>query len=208
MIRLRHPRFLGFAATLALGTGAGLAWLAPDAALILGFDLAAAAFLASALPIWIDDHPDRARARSQRDDVGRGLLLVAAGAVLVVMLLALWRVATLRETTSALQLAGDFGTLLLGWLFANTVLAFHYAHLFYDQSDGRDSGGIAFPGDQPPVFADFVYFAFVIGMTAQTADLVITARRVRRVATVHGLAAFLFNLLVITFCINTLSVLV
>lgn len=205
MIRLPHPRFLGFLAVFALGTAAGLPWLAPESAAILGFDLAAAAFLVASLPLWVADQADRARARSLRDDGGRVLLLLVMVLVLAAIVLALWRVSAARAGPSALLVLADLGTLLLAWLFANTVLAFHYAHVYYDQFEGQDQGGIAFPGPEPPVFADFVYFSFVIGMTAQTADLAITSRRLRRAATLHGLFGFVFNLMVLAFCINTLS---
>jgi uncharacterized membrane protein len=34
---------------------------------------------------------------------------------------------------------------------------------------------------------DFVYFSFVIGMTAQVSDVGITDKIIRRTATVHGI---------------------
>jgi uncharacterized membrane protein len=96
-------------------------------------------------------------------------------------------------------------TLVLAWLFSNLVYAFHYAHMFYDAKDAGDAGGIIFPEGGAPVFADFVYFAFVIGMTCQTADLDISSRRIRRVVTMQGLFAFFFNLGVLAMTINVLS---
>lgn len=205
MIRLPHPRFLSFVAILAVLTAVGAASFGVATALIVGFDLAALVFLATSLPLWLQDHADRARARSLRDDGGRVLLLLTMVAVLGATLVALWQVAEPQGARTLWQVAANLGTLMLVWLFANTVLAFHYAHLYYDQHNGRDAGGILFPGTDAPVFADFVYFSFIIGMTAQTADLTITARRLRRVATLHGLCAFAFNLLVLAFCINILS---
>ena len=40
---------------------------------------------------------------------------------------------------------------------------------------------------------DFVYFSFVIGMTAQVSDVGITDKTIRRTATVHGIISFVFN---------------
>lgn len=78
------------------------------------------------------------------------------------------------------------GTLAVASLFFNLIYALHYMHLYYDQHDGRDAGGIVFPEGGAPVFADFLYFAVVIGMTCQTADLHISARRIRRNVTGTG----------------------
>ena len=99
------------------------------------------------------------------------------------------------------------GTLLLTWLFANMVYTMHYAHTYYskDAKDGGDSGGLAFPETKEPDYTDFAYFAFTLGMTFQTSDVEITNRPVRRIALLHCFAAFIFNLGVIAFTINTLS---
>ncbi|MEJ7660722.1 MAG: DUF1345 domain-containing protein [Hymenobacter sp.] len=52
---------------------------------------------------------------------------------------------------------------------------------------------------------DFAYFAFVIGMTAQTADISISARRPRRLALLHGLVAFAFNTALVALVINGIA---
>lgn len=202
---LPHPRFLGFLGVLVAATAAALLWLPLEEAVIWGFDAAALLFVASALPLWAEDHPDAGRARAARDDGGRVLLLVTAVAVLVAVLLALGHLVEGKARLSAADLAVVAGTLLLAWLFGNLVFAFHYAHLFYDRKDGGDAGGILFPEGGEPLFADFVYFAFVIGMTCQTADLDIASRAIRKAVTVHGLLAFLFNLGILALVVNVLA---
>ena len=54
-------------------------------------------------------------------------------------------------------------TILLSWSFIQVIFAFHYAHEFYAEHRGQ-AGGLGFPGDDPPDYWDFLYFAFVIGM--------------------------------------------
>ncbi|MEJ1978119.1 MAG: DUF1345 domain-containing protein [Acetobacteraceae bacterium] len=39
-----------------------------------------------------------------------------------------------------------------------------------------------------PDYWDFVYFAFVLGMTFQVSDVQITSRKLRRLATAHGMS--------------------
>lgn len=202
---LPHPRFLAFLAVFLAVSLAASFRLPIEEASILGFDLAALVFIALALPIWTLDSAHDARARAARDDGGRVLLILTAVAVLGVILLALGRLVEGRSHLNTTDFAVVAGTLVLAWLFSNLVYAFHYAHLYYDKGDAGDAGGILFPEGGEPVFADFVYFAFVIGMTCQTADLDIASRRIRRVVTLHGLVAFFFNLGVLAMTINVLS---
>ncbi|MFN3280781.1 MAG: DUF1345 domain-containing protein [Tabrizicola sp.] len=202
---LPHPRFLAFLAVLAAASLAAAYRLPVEEAAILGFDLAAGVFIATSLPLWAVDSADDARARAARDDGGRVLLMLTALAALAAVLLALGRMVEGRSHLTSTDFAIVAGTLVLAWLFSNLVYAFHYAHLYYDQVEAGDAGGILFPEGGKPVFADFVYFAFVIGMTSQTADLDIASRRIRRVVTLHGLFAFFFNLGVLAMTINVLS---
>lgn len=200
-----HPRFLAFIAILVIATSLATSRWPVEEALIFGFDFAVALFIALAIPLWLDDDASRERTRAARDDGGRLLLALTAAVVLVAILLALGRMVEGRSALTATDFAIVAGTLILAWLFSNLVYAFHYAHLYYDQADAGKQGGILFPVEDGPVFADFVYFAFVIGMTCQTADLDISSRRIRRVVTLHGLFAFFFNLGVLAMTINVLS---
>jgi uncharacterized membrane protein len=65
--------------------------------------------------------------------------------------------------------------------------------------------GFQFPGTKQPDYWDFVYFAFTCGMAFATSDVEITNQHVRRVVTVHCLAAFAFNIGVLAFTINVLG---
>ena len=96
------------------------------------------------------------------------------------------------------------GTLATAWLFSNMVYALHYAHLAYMTPHGKCSG-FDFPGTDEPDYWDFVYFAFTCGMAFATSDVQIVSKHVRRVVTVHCLAAFAFNIGVLAFTINVLG---
>ena len=63
-------------------------------------------------------------------------------------------------------------------------------------------GGLQFPGDDLPDYFDFFYFALVLGMTFQVSDVQITARKLRRLATAHGLLGFLFNTIILALTVN------
>src|ERR1700682_3956785 len=93
-------------------------------------------------------------------------------------------------------------TIALSWAIVHTTFALHYAHEFYR---GTKPGGLQFPsGDQhqDADYWDFVYFSFVIGMTAQVSDVGITDKTIRRTATVHGIISFVFNTALVALMVN------
>ena len=93
-------------------------------------------------------------------------------------------------------------TITLSWTFVHVILALHYAHEFYDEDDG---GGLQFPSDDQPVYWDFLYFSFVIGMTFTVSDVAITSRDFRKLALVHGMLSFGFNTVILALALNTVS---
>ena len=95
-------------------------------------------------------------------------------------------------------------TLLLSWLMTHTLFAQRYAHEYYERSPGSPTvdKGLEFPGEGDPDYWDFVYFAIVLGMTFQVSDVQITSRKLRRLATAHGLLGFLFNTVILALSVN------
>ena len=47
-----------------------------------------------------------------------------------------------------------------------------------------------------------MYFSLVIGMTCQVSDVQITGRHMRRLASIHGILAFLFNTVILAITVN------
>jgi len=201
-----HGRYLLFLALLLLLPGPLSLMLPAGVALVTAFDLAVLAFLVTVWPLWREGRPDEIRRQAERDDAGQVLLLLLTSVIIMVMLVAVGLLLSQKDSLPVPHLALLVVTLLLAWLFSNLVYTFHYARLYYTRAaDGGDHGGLDFPGDEEPVFADFVNFAFVIGMTCQTADIDITGGRMRRVATAHGLLAFIFNLGVLAMTVNVVA---
>ena len=94
-------------------------------------------------------------------------------------------------------------TVALSWTFVHLIFAFHYAHAFYAPAGkGKDFGGLLFPGGEAPDYWDFLHFSLIIGVAQQTADIQITARTLRRTATVHSVTAFLFNTVIVALTVN------
>ncbi|MER8913515.1 DUF1345 domain-containing protein [Mesorhizobium sp. M0761] len=98
----------------------------------------------------------------------------------------------------------------LGWFTIHAMAALHYAHVYWMDGDAIDAetkkkipvGGLDFPGSKRPDGWDFLYFATVIGMTAQTADTAITTSHMRRVVLVHSILSFFFNAVIVAAVVN------
>lgn len=109
------------------------------------------------------------------------------------------------------RMALGIGSVTLGWLCIHTMLAFHYAYEYYGTDktspigkDGSRSnvGGLLFPGSDAPDGLSFLYFSFVIAMTAQVSDVNVTSNRMRARVLLHGILAFLFNTVILAIAVN------
>src|ERR1700741_2587757 len=65
----------------------------------------------------------------------------------------------------------------LGWFMLHLLMAFHYAYLYYSDPKGKGGHGLDFPDTPQPGAADFLYYSFVLGMTAQVSDVQVTSTR-------------------------------
>lgn len=203
--KFRHPRYLLFLAVIAVAAPMLSLLLRPEEAAIAAFDVAAAAFVVSCIPLWCGGDAEVMRRHAQRDDAGQVLLLILTGLISSVVLGELSLLILDKADLDVGSIALLLGTLLASWTFANLIFAFHYARLYYSAHGEVDHEGLDFPGGDTPDFSDFVNFAFVIGMTCQTADINITKTAMRRVATFHGLFAFAFNLVILALSVNVLA---
>ncbi|SDA12419.1 Protein of unknown function [Methylobacterium sp. UNC378MF] len=93
-------------------------------------------------------------------------------------------------------------TLLCAWAFVQVVFTTHYAHVYYGEEGGKPRGGLDFNGDDHPDFWDFFYFSVTIGATSQTSDTDITAKQMRRIATLQTLYAYFFNTSLLALAVN------
>jgi uncharacterized membrane protein len=163
-------------------------------------------FLATTLSMmWRANDATRRRNAIDQDPGGWGILavIVAATAASLVAIVVELTDMRARGTVSFVPLCAVGLTILASFAFVHTAFALHYAHE-HERAAADSLPGLRFPGESPDYF-DFLYFAFVIGVAAQTADVVIESRALRRLALVHGVFAFFFNTSVLALAINTAS---
>lgn len=197
-------RFLLFIAATAVALFFAIPALGLRTGVMIGFDAGASIFLLSVLPL-LRHRSDDMRRSASRNDANRLLLLFLTLAVSLVVFVAIASILMEGATPDMRSIALIVGTIILCWVFSNTVYTLHYAHLYYRAGDGGDAAGLEFPKEPEPDYWDFVYFAFCLGMTFQTSDVSITDRGIRKVVTLHCLAAFVFNLGIVAFTINVLG---
>ena len=204
--RIAPWRFLLFFAVLILVTvGATSAGAALSRGLLIGFDSAAVAFLASYSPTLRYD-AKRIRQEAARNDANRVILLILSFVLTVIVLAVLVGELAQKGPIPAVDKIIVTVSLVLVWTFGNAVYALHYAHLYYTSDDGgRDCAGLEFPKLREPLMADFAYFAFTLGVAVQTSDVAITSPHIRKVVTVHCVVGFFFNLGVLALTVNVLG---
>jgi uncharacterized membrane protein len=206
--RLAPPHFILFLVMLVAGLAGGNALWGWRIGTMAGFDLAALVFLASLVPAIGSSGARTMREHAAQNDANRVLLLGITAAVMAVVLVTVAAELGAKQQADMVTKLLVVFTLALAWLFSNAVYALHYAHLFYSKAeDGKgDAGGLEFQGGtREPLYWDFVYFAFTLGMTFQTSDTGIASPRLRRIAVIHSFAAFVFNIGVLAFTINVLG---
>jgi uncharacterized membrane protein len=169
--------------------------------LVVGWDVFTVLYFVLAYIMMLRCDVGHIRRSAVMQDDGRFLLLLltALGAFASLAAIVL-ELGASKGSTPELILATV--TIVLSWATVHTAFALHYAHDFYR---GKKPGGLQFPSGDTHAEADywdFVYFSFVIGMTAQVSDVGITDRIIRRTATVHGIISFVFNTALIALMVN------
>jgi uncharacterized membrane protein len=206
----RHVTHHGrFYAAAALGLAVGLlARGEPALRLLFGGDVFFLAYLALTVFHTARSTPEEMRRRAAYEDEGGFVIILMA---LVASALSLGAIFTLvnRDEMGGLHLALAVASIPLGWVTLHTVMAFHYAHLYYARqgkgTKGRDAGGLGFPETREPHAWDFVYFSFVIGTTCQVSDVPVLSTGLRRLVLAHSVVSFFFNTTVIALAVNVVA---
>ncbi|HEX2940847.1 MAG TPA: DUF1345 domain-containing protein [Rhodopila sp.] len=195
---------------LAVGIGAWLLMPAGQLATtreIVAWDIGVLVYLLLSAQLFLTATPTEMPANAEAQEEGEWTIFAITLAIVVVSFVAV------GSEFTAIKQAGQNGrgmaialvaaTLFLSWLMSHVTFAYRYAHEFYERgTDGTLDRGLDFPGEPQPDYMDFLYFALVLGMTFQVSDVQITSRKLRRVAALHGLLAFLFNTVIVAFTVN------
>jgi uncharacterized membrane protein len=187
---------VGFAVGPFLGTAAGLlaGWAAG----------AATAVTWILLMVWRMDAA-QTRAHATAEEPGRtfarfvSLLgsLASLGAVAVVIIETRNAGAVLAFTLAGVALV----SVIASWLLIQTDYMLRIAGVYYSDP----VGGIEFNQDEEPMYTDFAYVAFGLGLAYQIADTNVTTNAMRRIVLPQTLIAYFFGAIILAATINLVA---
>ena len=178
---------------------------------LLGWSMGVVVYLALAWWLCEGFDAERTRSHAQAQDEPSGVLLMV---LLLATMACVGAIAELMQQSrdlSGIQRALHIGlsvfALGTSWLFIQTIFTFRYAHRYYHEEklNEPDGPGLQFPGGLDPDYFDFLYYAYVVGMTSQVSDVQVTSREMRRLTLVHGVLSFGFNMLIVALSINVVA---
>ncbi|BBU61378.1 membrane protein [Methylosinus sp. C49] len=179
---------------------------------LVGWDVFVTLYLLLAAEMMARSTPSSMRRRAQLQDEGRLVILVmtiaTACASIGAIVAELGPVKNLEGFSKHAHISLAVLTVVLSWLFVHLTFALHYAHEYYlergaaPDRPAEQRGGLIFPGAQQPGYMDFLYFAYVIGVASQTADVSTASTTMRAAALVQGVLAFFFNTAILALTVN------
>lgn len=176
--------------------------LAPPVRLLASGDAFFLAYIAIMAFIAARITPEELDRKAEIEDDGIAVVVLVA---LVMIGFCCFAIITLLHQKGGL---GPFALVLaalgapLGWFMLHMMMAYHYAYLFYSEPGKTAGSGLDFPNCEEPGAADFFYFSYVVGMTAQVSDVQVTSTRLRRATLSHGIVSFFFNAVLIAMAVN------
>jgi uncharacterized membrane protein len=207
VLRILHNHgrlFLAIAIGLIAAVVLPGTWRAVTQALI-GWDIGVASYLTLSALMMARCTSDHINRRAEEDDEGAATLMlltiVAALASIAAVVIELGGAKAAGSRASHFSLAVAALTIVLSWTLIQVMFAFHYARAYYN-APGAGGSGLQFPEDERPDYWDFIYFAFVIGMTFQVSDVQVTSKLLRRYVVTHGFIAFFFNVSILALMVN------
>lgn len=204
-LRVRPRMSLAVAVGIASGVAASSG--AVITSILVGWNVGIWTYLA--LMAWMmlrADHGHLRRtavAHTQGAAAVLGLVVGASLASLVAIVVELaWVRHGLGQVLALAHVVLAVSTVVGAWLLLPVVFTLSYASHYYRHAP---PAGLKFPDDDPafqPHYSDFLYFAFTLAVAAQTSDVTITSRPMRRLALLQALLSFAFNAAILALAIN------
>ncbi len=173
---------------------------------VLAWDVACCVLLALVADLFTRER-DMARDAAAQEEGEWTVFFLTVGAVVASFAAIIGEFSVSKDVAASirgLHVALVAVTLFASWLVTHTIFALRYAHEYYGllPQTRQIERGLEFPDEPAPDYWDFFYFALVLGMTFQVSDVQITSRKLRRLATLHGLLGFLFNTVILALSVN------
>ena len=206
---LPHHRLLVCA---ALGAVAGVFW--PDvetllSRVLIAWNVTTWSYLGWVLFVLLraDAGHMKRVALAQAESAATVLAIVTSAVVASMVAVTFELLAAKAAGPSHVLVHGVFAafTVVGSWLLLPLLFALSYAAAYYTP---EPDGGLEFPGATKgfePDHTDFLYFAFTVAVTAQTSDVAVSSRPMRRLVLAQSILSFAFNTTILAFSINAVA---
>lgn len=162
---------------------------------------------------WLMTHASHAKVRKIAEQEEHGavavlsVLSIASLLSLVAIVVELATSNGLPANIRLLHYMYTGATVIGSWGLVGIIFTFHYAYMFYQST--TDHRPMRFPdNEQNPDYWDFSYFSFTIAVAAQTSDVIVLSRSMRKVVLAQSILSFFFNAAILGFSINIAASLV
>jgi len=149
-------------------------------------------------------HVQVRRSAEQEDRSASAILAIMTVASVMSLAAIVLELTSLKDLSLEQRLAhyGFTGATVVGaWLLVGTLFTFHYARAYYQSP--AEQRALRFPdGERDPDYWDFLYFSFTIAVAAQTSDISVMTRSLRKAVLVQSVLSFLFNVAIVGLSIN------
>jgi len=197
-----HVRFYS-AALVGVAVWLATAAFGADIRLLLAGDAFFATFIVSMAVLSTRSRHESFLARVRHEDVGIVILELIAVATVIVILGAVFALLDRANRPHPVVIALALASVPLGWSMLHTLFAFHYANVYYSpRKKDEHARGLSFPDTADPRAWDFLYYSFVVAMTAQVSDVSVLNTRMRRLTLAHGVISFFFNTIILAIAVN------
>jgi uncharacterized membrane protein len=146
----------------------------------------------------------------QEDKSAVVILAIMSVAAIVSLAAIVLELSTVKELTFSSRIAhyAFTGITVLGsWCLVATLFTYHYARLFYRSPIERRA--LRFPDNEENLdYWDFLYFSFTVAVAAQTSDVSVMTRSMRKTVLAQSILSFLFNVAILGLTINIAASLV
>jgi uncharacterized membrane protein len=199
LTHLRHHLRFYISALIGAGVYVLVRDLSPPVRLIAAGDSFFAVYLLAMAMLVAQITPQQLCRKAASEDEGIFLVVLIALTIIGVCCAAIISVLNARHGPVGVTLALALACAPLGWLTLHIIAAFHYANLYY--APGAEPP-LQFPDTKEPGVWDFLYYSFVVGMTAQVSDVQVLSTKLRRATLGHALVSFFFNTAIIAMAVN------
>jgi uncharacterized membrane protein len=189
------------AGAVGLAVALGFGWRSWLVALLGGWGVAAAVYVAWTWLTLVPMDPEETASHATREEptrTGAHVVLILAAVLSLVGVGAILVGANRRD---APVLVAALGTVVASWTAIHTIFAMRYARMYFEDS----TRGIDFHQDEPPRYTDFAYTSFTVGMSFAISDTDLASSAMRRTALAHALLSYVFGTVVVALLVNLVA---